>query len=68
MTKTIRELAAELAAGRITSVALTHEMLARAEAHRAEGGHAYVSLDGEQALREARASDALRAAAPLQGG
>ena len=71
MTKTIRELAADLAAGRITSVALTQAMLARAEAHRAEGGHAYVSLDGEQALREARASDALRAAgvvaSPLAG-
>ena len=71
MTTTIRELAAGLAAGRLTSVALTHEMLARAEAHRAEGGHAYVSLDGEQALREARASDALRAAgvvaSPLAG-
>ena len=71
MTTTIRKLAAGLAAGRLTSVALTHEMLARAEAHRAEGGHAYVSLDGEQALREARASDALRAAgvvaSPLAG-
>lgn len=71
MSKTIRELAADLAAGRITSVALTQAMLARAQAHRAEGGHAYVSLDGEQALREARASDALRAAgivaSPLAG-
>ena len=71
MTKTIRELAADLAAGRITSVALTQDMLARAEAHRAQGGHAYVSLDGEQALKEARASDALRAAgvvaSPLAG-
>ena len=71
MTKTIRELAADLAAGHITSVALTQQMLARAEAHRAEGGRAYVSLDGEQALKEARASDALRAAgvvaSPLAG-
>ncbi|PMQ15242.1 amidase [Janthinobacterium sp. AD80] len=71
MTKTIRELAADLAAGRITSVALTEQMLARAEAHRAQGGHAYVSLDGEQALAEARASDAARAAgivaSPLAG-
>lgn len=71
MTTTIRELAAGLAAGRLTSVALTQAMLARAEAHRAEGGHAYVSLDGEQALREAHASDALRAAgivaSPLAG-
>ena len=71
MSKTIRELALELAAGRLTSVALTQAMLARAEAHRAQGGHAYVSLDGEQALKEARASDALRAAgmvaSPLAG-
>ena len=69
--KTIRELAADLAAGRITSVALTQQMLARAEAHRARGGHAYVSLDGAQALAEARASDAARAAgwvpSPLAG-
>ncbi|WP_219133007.1 amidase [Janthinobacterium sp. UMAB-60] len=69
--RTIRELAADLAAGRITSVALTQQMLARAEAHRAQGGHAYVSLDGEQALMEARASDAARAAgivaSPLAG-
>ncbi|MGK5060686.1 amidase [Janthinobacterium sp. LB2P49] len=71
LTKTIRELAADLAAGRITSVQLTEQMLARAEAHRAQGGHAYVSLDGEQALAEARASDAARAAgivaSPLAG-
>lgn len=71
LTKTIRDLAADLAAGRITSVALTEQMLARAEAHRAQGGHAYVSLDGEQALAEARASDAARAAgiiaSPLAG-
>lgn len=69
--ETIRELSLELAAGRLTSVALTQAMLARAEDHRAQGGHAYVSLDGEQALREARASDALRAAgsvaSPLAG-
>ena len=71
MNKTIRELAADLAAGRITSVELTQRMLARAEAHRAQDGHAYVSLDGEQALAEARASDAARAAglvpSPLAG-
>jgi aspartyl-tRNA(Asn)/glutamyl-tRNA(Gln) amidotransferase subunit A len=37
MNKTIRELAADLAAGRITSVELTQRMLARAEAHRGAG-------------------------------
>ncbi|MGK5008947.1 amidase [Janthinobacterium sp. MDB2-8] len=71
LSKTIRELAADLAAGRITSVELTQRMLERAEAHQAQGGHAYVSLDGEQALMEARASDAARAAgwvpSPLAG-
>ena len=69
--KTIRALASDLAAGRISSVELTQRMLARAEAHRAQGGVAYVSLDGEQALAEARASDAARAAgivaSPLAG-
>ena len=60
MTKTIRELAADLAAGRITSVALTQQMLARAEAHRAQGIHAYLAR-GDQARRIA-AIDSARAA------
>lgn len=38
----IRALAAELAAGRTTSVALTEAALAHAQAHRAAGGTAYV--------------------------
>jgi aspartyl-tRNA(Asn)/glutamyl-tRNA(Gln) amidotransferase subunit A len=58
----IRTLAADLAAGRTTSVALTETALARAEAHRATGGAAYVSIDTRAALAMARAADAARAA------
>lgn len=58
----IRALAAELAAGRTTSVALTEAALAHAQAHRAADGAAYVSLDARAALDMARAADAARAA------
>ncbi|GCB03981.1 amidase [Ralstonia sp. SET104] len=58
----IRALAAELAAGRITSVALTEAALERAKAHRAADGAAYVSLDVQAARAMARAADAARAA------
>ncbi|CAJ0776706.1 2-amino-5-chloromuconic acid deaminase [Ralstonia psammae] len=58
----IRSLAAELAAGRTTSVALTEAALERAESHRAAGGAAYVSIDMQAALAMARAADAARAA------
>ena len=60
--KTIRVLAAELAAGKTTSVQLVTEALQRIEAHRAEGGAAYVRVDAEKALAAAQASDAARAA------
>ena len=58
----IRALAAELAAGRTTSIALTEAALERAESHRAAGGAAYVSIDVQAALAMARAADAARAA------
>lgn len=58
----IRSLAADLAAGRTTSVALTEAALQRAESHRAAGGAAYVSIDVQAALAMARAADAARAA------
>lgn len=58
----IRSLAADLAAGRTTSVALTEAALEHAEAHRTAGGAAYVSLDAQAALTMARAADAARAA------
>ncbi|MET0962941.1 MAG: amidase [Noviherbaspirillum sp.] len=59
---TIRELAADLAAGRTTSVALTEQALERIQSHREQGGAAYIRVDAERALASARASDAARAA------
>ena len=68
---TIRELAADLAAGRSTSVELVEQALGRIQAHRDAGGHAYISVDADRALASARASDAARAAgyvpSPLAG-
>ncbi|MHA6908234.1 amidase [Ralstonia pseudosolanacearum] len=58
----IRALAAELAAGRTTSIALTEAALAHAQSHRAAGGAAYIDLDTRAALDMARAADAARAA------
>lgn len=59
----IRALAAELAAGHTTSIALTEAALARAQSHRAAGGAAYIDIDARAALDMARAADAARAAA-----
>ncbi|MFV8639273.1 amidase [Ralstonia pseudosolanacearum] len=58
----IRALAAELAAGHTTSIALTEAALARAQSHRAAGGAAYIDIDARAALDMARAADAARAA------
>lgn len=58
----IRALAAELAAGHTTSIALTEAALARAQSHRAAGGAAYIDIDARAALDMARAADAVRAA------
>ncbi|WP_197329884.1 amidase [Ralstonia syzygii] len=58
----IRALAAELAAGRTTSVALTEAALTHAQAHRAAGGAAYIDIDARAALDMARAADAARTA------
>lgn len=58
----IRALAAELAAGHTTSIALTEAALARAQSHRAAGGAAYLDIDARAALDMARAADAARAA------
>ncbi|MGD7478239.1 amidase, partial [Ralstonia pseudosolanacearum] len=46
----IRALAAELAAGHTTSIALTEAALARAQSHRAAGGAAYIDIDARAAL------------------
>ncbi|WP_439890238.1 amidase [Ralstonia sp. 25C] len=61
-TNMIRTLAADLAAGRVTSVTLTEAALDRAKSHRAADGAAYVSIDAQAALAMARAADAARAA------
>ena len=60
--KTIRALAAELQAGQTTSVTLVEQALERIASYRAHGGAAYISVDADQALASARASDAARAA------
>ncbi len=57
---TIQQLAADLAAGRTSSRALTEEALARIADPRGEGQRAFVKVWAEQALAAADASDALR--------
>ena len=51
-----RRAAEEIRSGSMTSEALTRKLLARAEA--ARGLNAFISLDVEQAIAEARAADA----------
>jgi len=57
---TIQQLAADLAAGRTSSRALTEQALARIADPRGEGGRAFIRVWAEQALAAADASDALR--------
>ncbi|AKJ67686.1 amidase [Pandoraea thiooxydans] len=68
---TIAELGAELAAGRLTSVALTEQALARIDTHIDGGGVAFIQVDAAGALAAARAADQARAAglvaSPLAG-
>lgn len=68
---TIADLAAALAAGRTTSVALTEQALARIDSHRQAGGTAFLTVDADGALAQARAADQARAAgmvaSPLAG-
>ena len=59
---TIRQLAADLAAGRTTSRKLTEEALARIEDPKGEGARAFIKVYKTQALAAADASDALRKA------
>lgn len=66
MLPTLESLAAELAAGRTTSVALTQAALARATDPAGEGARVYTRVDAERALALARASDALRAAGAVR--
>lgn len=71
MLPTIEALAADLAAGRITSVELTRTALARAVDPTGEGARVFTRLDADRALALAAACDALRAAgavrSPLDG-
>jgi aspartyl-tRNA(Asn)/glutamyl-tRNA(Gln) amidotransferase subunit A len=68
---TIQQLAADLAAGRTTSAALTEQALARIEDPKGEGRRAFIKVYKAQALAAAEASDALRKAglvpSPLAG-
>jgi aspartyl-tRNA(Asn)/glutamyl-tRNA(Gln) amidotransferase subunit A len=69
LTGTLAELAAALAAGRISSVELTQGLLARIAAHD-PALNAFITVDEEGALTAARAADAARAAGaagPLTG-
>ena len=62
MSRTLIELRGALESGRITSVALTEDALARAQASDGEGARVFTRLHAERALEAARASDALRQA------
>lgn len=62
MGRTLTELQAALTAGRTTSVALTEEALARAQANDGEGARVFTRLYADRALKAAQASDALRQA------
>ena len=59
---TIAQAANDLAAGRVTALALVEDALARIADPAGEGARAFVSVQAEQARAAARAMDALRAA------
>ncbi|MBK8667363.1 MAG: amidase [Burkholderiales bacterium] len=71
MYPTIESLAAELAAGRTTAVALTEAALARAQDPAGEGARVFTQIDADRARAAAQASDLLRASgvvrSPLEG-
>ncbi|QQS10673.1 MAG: amidase [Rhodospirillales bacterium] len=67
MLPTIRQTAADLAAGRATSRALTEAALARIADSAGEGARAFIHVYRDQALAAADASDALRKAGVAQG-
>jgi len=67
MIGSVVSLAADLAAGRVSAVELASDALARAQASTL---NAFITIDPERTLQEARAADALRAngaAGPLTG-
>ena len=59
---TVTALAADLAAGRTTSLQLTEAALARAQDPAGEGARVFTRLDADRARAAAQASDTLRAA------
>lgn len=59
---TLESLAADLAAGRTTSRALTESCLARIEDPAGEGSRAFIAVDAQAALAAAEGQDALRRA------
>ncbi|MCI1016044.1 amidase [Herbaspirillum sp. C7C2] len=71
MPSTLSQLAADLDAGRITSLQLTEQALARIADPAGEGARVFTSVYADQARAAARASDTLRAAglrrSPLEG-
>ena len=71
MSGTLPDLRDDLVAGRTTSVALTEDALARAQASDGEGARVFTRLYAEGALKAAQASDALRQAgfvrSPIEG-
>lgn len=68
---TVDQVAADLAAGKTSALALAQEALARARDPAGEGARVFTLLDEPRALAAARASDLLRAAgivrSPLEG-
>src|SRR5512134_541909 len=69
--RTVLELAAALNAGQLSSEAIVQEALARAKQPEGEGQRAFLSLDADKVLAQARASDLMRKAgivpSPLAG-
>ncbi|MBU4609841.1 amidase [Achromobacter sp. GG226] len=66
MYPTLRQLRADLDAGRTTSVALTEAALARASDAAGEGARVFTRRFDERALAQAKAADILRAAGQVR--
>lgn len=64
-SQTLAALAGDLRSGRTTAEALTRACLERASDPAGEGARSFITLYGERALAQARATDSLRAAGVL---